>query len=96
MLTSDFLIINNKGEINNNMVNTLKMCSITYDQIKKFGKVPQILYSYSQNDVKDKDKFKDQVLNIKQEVIENCESLTIERTADELFSYNEDRIRVFG
>jgi hypothetical protein len=33
MLSSDILIINNKGEINSNMINTLKVCSLTYDDI---------------------------------------------------------------
>ena len=33
MLTADILIINNKGEINSKMINTLKMCCITIDTI---------------------------------------------------------------
>ncbi len=31
MLSADVLIINNKGEINAKMINTLKMCCITFD-----------------------------------------------------------------
>ena len=34
MLSSNFLIINNKGEINAQMINTLKMCCLTYDMLK--------------------------------------------------------------
>ena len=34
MLSSDVLIINNKGDIPANMINTLKVCSITYDDIQ--------------------------------------------------------------
>jgi hypothetical protein len=35
-------------------------------------------------------------MNLKQDVIENYDSLTIEKTASELFSYNQDKIRIFG
>ena len=31
LLSADILIINNKGEINSKMINTLKMCCITFD-----------------------------------------------------------------
>jgi hypothetical protein len=34
MLSADVLIINNKGEINAKMINTLKMCCITFDLMK--------------------------------------------------------------
>lgn len=46
MLSSDILIINNKGEINANMINTLKMCTLTFDQIKKPGYYPEIYYIF--------------------------------------------------
>jgi hypothetical protein len=31
MMTANLLIINNKGEINGSMVNTLKICCLTFD-----------------------------------------------------------------
>ena len=34
MLSANVLIINNKGEINAQMVNTLKMCCLTFDILK--------------------------------------------------------------
>jgi hypothetical protein len=34
MLSANFLIINNKGEINAHMINTLKMCCLTFDMLK--------------------------------------------------------------
>jgi hypothetical protein len=34
MLSSDVLIINSKGEITGTMKNTLKVCCVTYDDIK--------------------------------------------------------------
>ena len=46
MLSSDILIINNKGEINANMINTLKMCTLTFDSIKKPGYNPEIFYIF--------------------------------------------------
>ena len=45
MLSADVLIINNKGEINSIMVNTLKMCCVTYDALKKFNYTPEIIYT---------------------------------------------------
>ncbi len=33
MLCSDILIVNNNGEMNNNITNALKMCTITFDKI---------------------------------------------------------------
>jgi hypothetical protein len=46
MLSSDILIINNKGEINASMINTLKVCCVTYDDIQHFGNRPEIIYTY--------------------------------------------------
>ena len=45
MLSADVLIINSKGEINANMVNTLKMCCVTYDALSKYGYTPEIIYT---------------------------------------------------
>ena len=45
MLSSDVLIINSKGEINSTMINTLKVCCVTYDEIKQFGNKPEIIYT---------------------------------------------------
>ena len=59
MLSANLLIVNNKGEINVQMTETLKMCCLTFDMLKKFGFSPQIIYTYGQNDSKDKIKFRD-------------------------------------
>ena len=40
MLSANLLIINNKCEINDQMINTLKMCCLTIDMLKKFGFPP--------------------------------------------------------
>jgi hypothetical protein len=37
MLTADVLIINCKGEINATMIDTLKICTVTYDALPKNG-----------------------------------------------------------
>jgi hypothetical protein len=58
MLSSDILIINNKGEINASMINTLKVCCVTYDDLQQFGNRPEIIYTYGQNSTKSKDSFK--------------------------------------
>ena len=46
MLSADILIINNKGEINSKMINTLKMCCITIDRINQTSKYPEIYYIF--------------------------------------------------
>ena len=45
MLSSDVLIINSRGELNSIMVNTLKVCCATYDDLKQFGNSPEIIYT---------------------------------------------------
>ncbi len=40
MMSANLLIINNKGEISAQMVNTLKMCCLTFDSLKKFSIAP--------------------------------------------------------
>ncbi len=65
MLAADILIINNKGEINYKMINTLKMCCITFDKINQSSKTPEIHYIFGQNDIKDKNPFKGQVQDLK-------------------------------
>jgi hypothetical protein len=69
MLSSDVLIINNKGEINSTMINTLKVCCATYDDLQQLGNKPEIIYTYGQNTIKDKGQFRDQVEGLKQGVI---------------------------
>ena len=59
MLSADVLIINSKGEINANMVNTLKMCCVTYDALSKYGYTPEIIYTMGQNDRLEKGPFKE-------------------------------------
>lgn len=44
MLCADILIINNKGEINSFMIETLTMCCLTFDNLRKFCSCPEILY----------------------------------------------------
>ena len=61
MLTADILIINNKGEINAKMINTLQMCCLTFDDMKHTQKFPEIAYIFGQNDGKDKEPYKVQV-----------------------------------
>ena len=46
MLSANVLIINNKGEINAQMINTLKMCCVTFDMLKRFATTPKIMYTY--------------------------------------------------
>ena len=46
MLSANLLIINSKGEINEGMINTLKMCCLTFDSLNKYGACPEILYTY--------------------------------------------------
>jgi hypothetical protein len=58
MLSSDVLIINSRGEINSPMINTLKVCCVTYDDIKQFGNKPEIIYTYGQNSEQAKEPFK--------------------------------------
>ena len=48
MLSADILIINNKGEINSTMIETLTMCCLTYDNLRKFCPCPEIVYINSQ------------------------------------------------
>lgn len=40
MLSANILSINSRGEINAQMINTLKMCCLTYDMLKKLGLSP--------------------------------------------------------
>ena len=65
MLSSDVLIINNRGEINSPMINTLKVCCVTYDDLQQFGNRPEIIYTYGQNTTKDKEHLKAQVEGLK-------------------------------
>ena len=57
MLSANVLIINNKGEINAQMINTLKMCCVTFDMLKRFATTPKIMYTYGQNNDLSKDPF---------------------------------------
>ena len=65
MLSSDVLIINNKGEITATMINTLKVCCVTYDDLQQFGNRPEIIYTYGQNTDKNKEFLKGQVESLK-------------------------------
>jgi predicted GTPase len=47
MLSADILIFNSKGDMDANILNTLKICTITFDLIKQINKYPEILYSFA-------------------------------------------------
>jgi hypothetical protein len=49
MLSADILIFNSRGDMDGNILNTLKICTITFDLIKQINKSPEILYSFAQN-----------------------------------------------
>ena len=46
MLAADVLIINNKGEMNMQLINTLQICCQSYDLVRNYGKAPTILYAF--------------------------------------------------
>ena len=48
MLSADILIFNSKGDMDGKILDTLKICSITFDLIKQ-NKSPEIIYVFSQN-----------------------------------------------
>ena len=48
MLSSDVLIINNKREIGSKMIETLQMCTVTYDLLNKIGKPPNVYITHTQ------------------------------------------------
>ena len=52
MLSADILIFNSKGDMDGKILDTLKICSITFDLIKQ-NKSPEIIYVFSQNNQKD-------------------------------------------
>ena len=47
MLSADILIFNSKGDMDANILNTLKICTITFDLIKQINKYPEILYTFA-------------------------------------------------
>ena len=98
MLCADVLIINCKGEINSEMVNTLKVCCVTYDDLKKSGNSPEIIYTCGQNIDKDKQPFINQVYDLKTKVIEAMinESDSIKKTAEDLLDYKDYKINILG
>ena len=55
MLSSDLLIINSKGDIHIKMIDNLKICCSIYDDLHQFGNKPEIIYTYGQNSIKNKD-----------------------------------------
>ena len=61
MLSANLLIVNSKGEINVNMIETLKMCCVTFDMLNKSESSPYLIYSFGQNDRLDKGPFIDQI-----------------------------------
>jgi len=59
MLAADILIINTKGDMNSQMTNLLQMSCINFDLLRKFGKPPEVLYSFTQNKDNNKGPFRD-------------------------------------
>ncbi len=45
MLSANIVIINSRGEIDNKMKETLKMCCLTFDTIRSKGRTPQIIFT---------------------------------------------------
>ena len=58
MLSSDLLIINSKGDIHLKMIDNLKICCSIFDDIQQFGNKQEIMYSYGQNSIKNRDYLK--------------------------------------
>ena len=48
MLAADILIVNSKGEINTQMIQTLQICTVAYDKLKPYGDKPEIHYIFNQ------------------------------------------------
>ena len=98
MLSSDVLIINNRVKISSRMTKTLELSCVTYDDLQQFGNRPEIIYTYGQNTSKNKDHLKAQVEGLKQGVISTKikESKTIQKTAEDLLGYNDDKLNIFG
>ena len=46
MLAADILIINCKGEISSQMINTLQISCYSYDLVRNYGQAPKILYAF--------------------------------------------------
>ena len=78
------------------MINTLKMCCVTFDMLKKFAQTPKIMYTYGQNNDLSIEPFVKQVQNLRQEVIEASDSAKIEKTAEDLLGFDKDKLKVFG
>ena len=57
MLSADILIFNSKGDMDGKILNTLKICTISFDLIKELNKSPEILYVFSQNNQQDMSPF---------------------------------------
>jgi hypothetical protein len=47
MLAADMLIINNKGEINKEMIEILQICTVSYDKLSAYGSKPEIHYTFN-------------------------------------------------
>ena len=97
MLAADMLIINNKGEISNDMIELLQICTVSYDKLSAYGSKPEIHFTFQQNqDAQNKNPFMDQIRSIKDKVVENSKSSTIEKTAEEMLGFKESHTKVFG
>ena len=96
LMCSDFLIVNSRGDMSSSMKSILKMCTVQYDKLKNYASPPKILYTFVANSDLNPRLLKEQVADLRQDVIEKTFTDTIEATADELLGMNEDRVRVLG
>ena len=46
LLSSDFLIVNSKGDMTDSMTKILKLCAVHYDKLKTMTEPPKILYTF--------------------------------------------------
>ena len=54
------------------------------------------MFTFSLIEKADKNKLNQQLSNIRNDLIDNCNSKTIESTANELFTYYDDKVKIFG
>lgn len=72
------------------------MRTMTFDQIKKPGYNPEIYYIFGQNDDQNMQPFVKQVLDLKSDLVESCDSETINKTSEEILGNRDDKINVLG
>ena len=96
LLCSDFLIINSSGDMSLQMKELIKICAVRYDELRAHIKAPKILYTFVRNSDSNPQKFKDQIIGLREDVIESSDEPTISNTAVELMSVDDDSVKVLG